>query len=221
MSKPRIAVVLSGCGVFDGAEIHETVLTLLEIARQGGEYVCFAPNIPQHHVVNHLTGQEEQGGHRNVLTEAARIARGEIKDLKEYAAVDFDALIFPGGFGVAKNLSTFALDGPECWINPDVERAIKETHAAGKPMGALCAAPILFARALGNGVKVTVGDNPDFVAGIESMGGVHEVTTHGEVVVDETNRIVTTPCYMLDATITQISDGAHNAVAAVMARITR
>lgn len=218
MAKPKVAVVLSGCGVYDGAEIQEAVLTMLAIVRQGGTYQCFAPNIPQNHVINHLTGQEETGATRNVLIEAARIARGDIKDLREYRAADYDAIVFPGGFGAAKNLCTFALDGPECHVNGDVERVIKEAHAAGKPIGALCISPALITRVLGK-VTVTIGDNRDVAAGIESMGGIHKTTTHGEVTIDRENRVATTPCYMLDATIDQIDTGAQNVVQAVLSMV--
>jgi enhancing lycopene biosynthesis protein 2 len=214
----KVAVVLAGCGVYDGAEIHEAVLTLLALARQGVAAQCFAPNAPQHHVINHLTGQEDAGATRNVLIEAARIARGDIKDLREYQAADFDAIIFPGGFGVAKNLCTFALDGVDCWVNADVEAALKATHAAGKPIGALCIAPALVAKVL-SPVTVTVGDDGDVAQGITSMGSHHTVATHGEVVIDESAKVVSTPCYMLDATIGQIADGTEAAVAAVLRMI--
>lgn len=215
MASPKVAVVLAGCGVFDGAEIHEAVLTLLAITRRGGTYECFAPNIPQHHVINHLTGQEETGVFRNVLIEAARIARGAIKDLREYRPEDYDALVFPGGFGVAKNLCSFALDGTECRVTPDVEKAIRDTHAARKPIGALCISPTLIARVL-TGVTVTIGDNTDVAAGIEGMGGQHKTAGHGQVVMDRENLVASTPCYMLDATIDQIADGADAVVGAVL-----
>lgn len=214
MANPKVAVVLAGCGVFDGAEIQEAVLTMLAIARQGGTYQCFAPNSPQNHVINHLTGQEEHGATRNVLIEAARIARGNVKDLREFKAADYDAILFPGGFGVAKNLCTFALDGPECHVNSDAERVIREVHEAGKPIGALCIAPALIARVL-KGVTVTIGDNREVSDGLESMGATHITAGHGDVVIDHDARLATTPCYMLDGTIDQIATGADAVVAAV------
>ncbi|MFA7430774.1 MAG: isoprenoid biosynthesis glyoxalase ElbB [Rhodospirillaceae bacterium] len=219
MAKPKVAVVLSGCGVYDGSEIHEAVLTMLAIVRKGGTYQCFAPNIPQNHVINHLTGQEDHGATRNVLIEAARIARGNIKDLREFRAAEYDAIMFPGGFGAAKNLCTFALDGPECHVNSDVERAIREVHDAGKPIGALCISPALITRVLGD-VTVTIGDAADVAAGIESMGGTHKAATHGQVVMDRKALVASTPCYMLDATIDQIATGAENVVDAVFSMIT-
>ncbi len=208
--KPTIAVVLSGCGVYDGAEIHESTLTLLALDRQGADYQCFAPNVDQAHVVNHLSG-EEMPESRNVLTEAARIARGAIKDLKEFNAADYDAIIFPGGFGAAKNLSSFAFDGTDCTVNEDVSGAVKAVHDAGKPIGALCIAPAMMAKIFESG-KMTIGQDAGTAEAIESMGGSHEPTNHGEVVVDESLRLVTSPCYMLDATISQIADGTENAV---------
>ncbi len=210
----NIAVVLAGNGVYDGAEIHEATLTLLAIARQGAKYQCFAPDVNQAHVVNHLTGQE-MSETRNVLVEAARIARGNIKSLAEYKAADFDAIIFPGGFGAAKNLCTFAFDGVECTVNPDVENAIRNTVVAEKPVGALCISPVLVAKVLGD-VQVTIGQDEGTAAAVETLGGTHVQTTHGEIVVDEKYKVVTTPCYMLDATIDQIADGAENVVKQIL-----
>ena len=206
----KFAVVLAGNGVFDGAEIHEATLTLLAINRHGAQYQCFAPDVEQAHVINHITG-EEMPETRNVLVEAARIARGNIKPLSEYKADDYDTIIFPGGFGVAKNLCTFAFDGTDCTVNPGVERAIRETVAQKKPIGALCISPVLIAKVLGD-VKVTIGNDEDTIQAVRAMGGKHEQTSHGQVVVDEKYKIVTTPCYMLDANIGQIAAGAENAV---------
>jgi len=209
-AKPIFAVVLSGCGVYDGAEIHEATLTLYAIKKLGANYEIFAPDTDMHHTINHATGKPVKEK-RNVLTESARIARGNIKPLNEYKASKFSGLIFPGGFGVAKNLCTFAFDGPDCKVLPVVEKAIKETAKLGKPIGALCIAPVLIARVLGN-VSVTVGNDRDTIKAIEKLGGKHIKTAQGEVSVDPVNKIVSTPCYMLDSTIDQIGDGAMNAV---------
>ncbi|MGE5518093.1 MAG: isoprenoid biosynthesis glyoxalase ElbB [Bacteroidota bacterium] len=210
MTKPSFAVVLSGCGVYDGAEIHEAVLTLLAIDRAGGTYQCFAPDIAQMHVVNHLTG-EETADSRNVLVEAARIARGAIKPLSALDAAAFAALIFPGGFGVAKNLCSFAQDGPECSVNPDTERAIRAMRAANKPIGALCIAPAVLARVLGE-VDLTIGTDAGTAAALEQMGAHHVNKLHGEIVVDAAHKVVTSPCYMLESRIGQIADGADAVV---------
>ena len=210
----KIAVVLAGCGVYDGAEIHEATLTMLAISRQGAQYQCFAPDVEQAHVVNHLTG-EEMPEKRNVLIEAARIARGNIKPLSEYKAENYDALIFPGGFGVAKNLCTFAFDGIKCKVNPDVEKAVRTTVVAEKPIGALCISPVLIAKILTE-VEVTIGNDEGTAQAIENLGATHINTTHGQIVTDEKYMLVTTPCYMLDATIDQIADGAENLVKKVL-----
>lgn len=212
MSKtpPRIAVVLSGCGVHDGAEIQEAVLTLLAIDRHGAKAVCFAPNVPQMHVIDHLTGQPT-GESRNVLVEAARIARGAISDLAAFKAEDVDAIIFPGGFGAAKNLCSFAVDGPGCSVDPSVEAAIRAMRTANKPIGALCIAPTLLARVLGQG-KVTIGNDQETAKAVEAMGARHKTAGHGEVVVDKDLKLATSPCYMLDASIAQIADGAEAVV---------
>jgi enhancing lycopene biosynthesis protein 2 len=211
----KFAIILSGCGVFDGAEIHETTLTMLAIMKQGATYVVFAPDILQHHVINHLTG-EEMKEKRNVLIESARIARGKIKDLRDYEANNFDALIFPGGFGVAKNLSDFAFKGADCTIHTDVEKAILKTAGKNKPIGALCISPVILAKIFGD-VKVTIGDEKGPAEAIEKMGATHIKTTHSEVIIDEKNNLFTTPCYMLDANIVQIAEGAENIVRAMMA----
>lgn len=213
MSPKKIAVVLSGCGHQDGAEIHEATLTLWAIHKHGADFQCFAPDIPQHHVLNHING-EEMDEQRNVLIESARIARGKIKDIKEFSAGEFDGLIFPGGVGAAKNLCSYALDGPDCIVNPDVERAIMEMHTAGKPIGALCIAPVIVAKVLGS-VEVTIGSDDTTAMNIEKMGGTHTATGHGEIVIDLANKVVTTPCYMLQARVDQIAEGAENLVKAV------
>lgn len=210
----KFAVVLAGNGVYDGAEIHEATLALYAIAKNGGEYQIFAPNMEQHHVINHITG-EEMPETRNVLVESARIARGNIKDLKEFSPNNFDYLLFPGGFGVAKNLCTFAFDGANCSVNTDVENAVKAMHKAEKPIGALCIAPALIAKILGN-IEVTIGQDEGTANAISAMGAKHANTNHGEVVCDTKNKIVTTPCYMLDATIAQIGEGAENVVKKLM-----
>ena len=216
MGKPaQVAVVLSGCGVFDGAEIHESVLTLLALDRLGAAYQCFAPDVTQAHVINHLTHEEAEGESRNVLVEAARIARGKIRPLADFRSDDFDALAFPGGFGAAKNLSTFAFEGPNCTVNHDVERAVKDMVAAKKPIAALCITPAVMARLL-DGVEVTIGSDPGTAEAINAMGGKHSATTHEEVVIDHRYKMVTAPCYMLDATVSQIADGAMNAMRAML-----
>jgi enhancing lycopene biosynthesis protein 2 len=202
----KFAVVLAGCGVYDGAEIHEAVMTLYAIALSGCSYQIFAPNIDQHHVVNHLTGKVADEK-RNVLVEAARIARGKALPLDQYHPKDFDALVFPGGFGVAKNLCSFAFDGAQCNINPEVERAIINTHMQKKPIGALCISPVILAKALGKGT-FTIGQDQGTANAIEVLGGKHKPTNHGEVIIDNENLLFTSPCYMLDAKITDIANGA-------------
>lgn len=216
----KVAVILSGCGVFDGAEIHESVLTLLALERLGAAYQCFAPDVEQAHVINHLSGDVAEGERRNVLVEAARIARGEIKPLSAFDAGDFDAIALPGGFGAAKNLSTFAFDGAACQVNPDLERALKDMVAAGKPIAALCITPAIVARVL-DGATVTIGSDQGVADAIAAMGATHTEATHGEVVIDQRYKLVTTPCYMLNATVSQIADGAHNAMEAMLKLVER
>lgn len=214
MQNKKIAVILSGCGHQDGAEIHEATLTLWAIHKHGADYQCYAPDVKQHHVLNHITGQE-MAEQRNVLIESARIARGNILDMAEFNADTVDGLIIPGGFGAAKNLCTYAFDGPDCSVNKDVESAVKTMYAAGKPIGALCIAPVILARLLGN-VELTIGQDEATAANITKMGGLHTTTRQGEVTVDTDNKLVTTPCYMLDSRVDQIGQGADNLVKALL-----
>lgn len=210
----KFAVLLSGCGVFDGAEIHEATLSLLAIARQGCSYEIFAPDINQHHVINHITGVEMDET-RNVLIESARIGRGNIRNLKQFNPAIFDGLLLPGGFGAAKNLSTWAFEGAGSSILPEVEEAITGMVALKKPVGALCISPVILAKIFGN-VNLTIGDDESTIDALESLGANHVYATHGEVVVDPGQKLITTPCYMLDATIDQIADGASNVVDAMI-----
>ncbi len=213
-SQKKFAVVLSGNGVFDGSEIHEAVMTLYAINRNNAEYQIFAPDMDQHHVLNHLSG-EEMDEKRNVLVESARIARGNAKALSEYLAQEFDALIIPGGFGAAKNLSSFAFDGVNCKVHPEMEMAINTTHKAGKPIGALCIAPVILARVLGD-VVLTVGQDQGTTDALGKMGAQAVKTNAREIATDLENKIVTNPCYMLDSSIVDIAEGANNVVKALL-----
>lgn len=213
---PKIGVVLSGCGVMDGSEIHEAVLTLLALSEKGVEALCMAPNVDQYHVINHLTNGEMKEN-RNVLVEAARIARGKIKDIKQVKEAEIDALIFPGGYGAAKNLSTFAFDGANCKVNPDVARLAEEVHAAGKPIGAICISPAVIAKIFeGSAVKLTIGDERETAKAIQKMGQRHVDCGVREICVDEHNRIVTTPAYMLADNIVEAYEGIRKLVAEVL-----
>lgn len=212
----RVGVVLSGCGVFDGAEIHEATLTLLFLDRAGAEIVCMAPDTDQMHVVNHIKG-EATGEKRNVLAESSRIARGVIKDLKDVKSADLDALVFPGGFGAAKNLCDFAVKGADCAVNPQVERLIKEMHAAKKPIGFACIAPVIAAKVLGSfNPELTIGNDKDTAEAIEKMGGKHVGSPVENAVIDRKNKIVTTPAYMLGPTISKVALGIEKLINEVL-----
>lgn len=212
----RVGVLLSGCGVFDGAEIHEATLTLLFLDRGGARILCMAPNVEQRHVINHLN-QDETGEVRNVLTESARIARGEIRDVADVSADDLDALILPGGFGAAKNLSDFAEKGAEAAVEPETARLLGEMAVAGKPIGALCIAPTTLVKALADRKpKVTIGNDPGTAAVIESMGGRHQDCAVDDICIDEANRIVSTPAYMLGPGIKDVAAGIEKLVNQVL-----
>ena len=218
----KIGVVLSGCGVYDGSEIHEAVITLLAIDRNGAEAVCMAPNVAQLHVVNHLSGEVASGETRNVLVEAARIARGKIKDLATVTAAELDALILPGGFGAAKNLCNFAVKGPDCEVNPEVARIIREMVAAKKPVGAVCIAPAILSRVLGSDRlphQLTIGTDPDTAAALTGMGSQHVACPAREFVVDQANKIVSSPAYMLAGGIAEAAEGIEKCVKALIGLI--
>ncbi|MEP8959247.1 isoprenoid biosynthesis glyoxalase ElbB [Enterobacter mori] len=211
----KIGVVLSGCGVYDGSEIHEAVLTLLALSRQGAEAICFAPDKSQADVINHLTG-EPMAETRNVLIEAARIARGAVQPLLQADASTLDALIVPGGFGAAKNLSTFASEGAECHVDPDLKRLALALHAAGKPLGFICIAPAMLPRIFDFPLRLTIGTDIDTAEIVEDMGGEHVPCPVDDIVVDEDNKIVTTPAYMLAQSIAEAATGIDKLVDRVL-----
>lgn len=210
-----IGVILSGCGFMDGAEIHESVCTLLALDQLDAETLCFAPN-SEFEVIDHRTG-EPTGERRNALEESSRISRGPIQDLAAASAADLDAVILPGGFGAAKVLSDFATEGANCTVNPDVARLLREMHAAGKPIGAICIAPALLARALGDtNPTLTIGNDEATAQALEQMGCTHEDCPTDAFVIDRDNRIVTTPAYMLGPNIAAVYNGIRKAVNAVL-----
>lgn len=211
----KVAVILSGCGVYDGAEIYESVLTLLALEQEGCQYQCFAPNITQAHVINHLTG-EVMSETRNVLVEAARIVRGNIHDLSTANAAEFDALILPGGYGAAKNLSDFAFKGAECSVQPEVLAFCKAMVAQNKPLGFICIAPAIIPHVYGEGAKVTIGTDTGTAAAIEQMGGQHVSCPVDDCVIDEAHKVVSTPAYMLAGNIAEAASGISKLVKAVV-----
>ncbi|MFU2329408.1 isoprenoid biosynthesis glyoxalase ElbB [Pseudomonas sp. NFX98] len=214
MSK-KVAVILSGCGVYDGAEIYESVITLLRLDQRGAQVQCFAPNIAQLHVINHLTG-EEMPESRNVLVESARIARGEIKDIREADAEDFDALIIPGGFGSAKNLSNFAIEGTGCTVQPEVLALTEAFAEAGKPVGLICISPALAAKIYGPGVTCTIGNDTETAAALNKMGATHKECGVSDIVEDKARKLVSTPAYMLAQSISEAAGGINKLVDRVL-----
>ena len=212
----KVAVILSGCGVYDGAEIHESVLTLLSIEQNGAVYKCFAPDMNQYHVINHLTG-EEISEQRNVLVEAARIARGDIEPLAALRVADFNALVVPGGFGAAKNLSDFAFEGAELRVQVDVLVAVKSFAEAGKPIGLICIAPVMAGRIFAEGVLATIGKDSTTAEAMEQTGVTHQICAVDDIVVDETHKLVTTPAYMLAKNISEAASGINKLVGKVLA----
>lgn len=211
----KVAVVLSGCGVFDGAEIYESTLTLLHLDRLNVAYQCMAPNIPQMHVINHLTGEVATGESRNVLVEAARIARGDILDLAKAKAEDYSAVIFPGGFGAAKNLCDFAVKGPDCRVTPEVSRFIGEAIQHKIPLGFICIAPAIMgkvAQQLGFKTTLTLGTGEEWSQKIQAMGNTHLSCPVRAIAVDEAHHIISTPAYMEANRISEAADGIENLV---------
>lgn len=221
----KIGILLSGCGVYDGAEIQEAVLSMLAVQEIGAEYICISVDAPQHHVINHTTG-EEMPETRNMLVEAARIARGEIRNINSIAPADIDALIIPGGFGSAKNFTKWAFEGSDGAILPEVKLLLVNLVNVGKPIAALCVSPVVLAKALeGSSVhaNMTIGSDkegspysiPDFSAGLAKTGVEPVMKTVREIQIDTANKIVTAPCYMMDATILEIRNNIRQAVEAL------
>lgn len=200
----KVAIILSGCGVYDGAEIHESVLTLLALSVANVDYQCLAPNINQTHVINHLTGDVSEGEERNVLVESARIARGDIQDLASVSPDNFSAAILPGGFGAAKNLCDFAFKGADSSVNPDVKAFVSTLAKQQKPLGFICIAPAMIPKIIDSGVICTIGNDPDTASAINTMGAQHQDCAVDEIVVDEKHKVVSTPAYML-------ADNVHQA----------
>lgn len=215
----KVAVVLAGCGVYDGAEINEAVLTLLSLEQQGAEYQCYAPDIAQMHVINHLTGEVAEGETRNVLVEAARIARGNVLALSEASASNYDALLVPGGFGAAKNLSNFAVAGDQMEVESSFLKLARDFHAAGKPVGLICIAPVMAAAICGEGTQCTVGNDAEVAAAIEAMGGKHLECPVSEARVDKQRKLVTTPAYMLAGRVSEAYSGISACVKEVLALV--
>ena len=213
----QVAVILSGSGVFDGAELHEAVLTLLAIEQEGASYQCFAPDVNQLHVVNHLTGEVSEGETRNVLVESARIARGDIKPVTECDVTAFDTLILPGGFGAAKNLCTFAVDGENCTFNEEVLTVCKAFAQAKKPAAYACIAPALAAKVYGNNVNLTIGNDAGTAEALEQFGIKHQNCAVTEVIIDSEAKLVTTPAYMLGQNLLEVGEGLDKMVQAVFA----
>ena len=217
----KVGVLLSGCGFNDGAEIHESVLTMLFLDKFGAEMILMAPNIDQMHVINHYTGQEMEE-YRNVLVESSRIARGEIKDMAEVTGNDLDALIIPGGFGVAKNLSDYAMAGSDCAVNPDVYRLIAELRVMEKPIGAICIAPVMMAKILGeqeDSANMTIGYDETTSTDILSMGSKHVECPVSEMIIDKEKKIVTTPAYMEAKSIKEAADGIEKLINQILSMI--
>ncbi|MFQ5417963.1 MAG: isoprenoid biosynthesis glyoxalase ElbB [Myxococcota bacterium] len=214
----RVAVVLSGCGYLDGAEIHESVITLLALDRAGAQVQCFAPDKPQRDVVDHRTGETRAGESRNVLSEAARIARGEIEDVASARPEDFDAVIVPGGFGAAKNLCSFATEGANCSVDPGVEKLLRSAHEAGKPVGLICIAPAIGARLFPD-VELTIGSDPDTAGALEQMGAHHKACPVESCVYDARAKVASCPAYMLGPGIKDVAAGIEALVKQVLSMV--
>jgi len=215
----KVAVVLSGCGVYDGSEIHESVVTLLALDRAGAEIVFAAPAMEQAHVINHLNGDVMGSDKRRVEVEAGRIARGQVMDLAKLKASEIDAIIFPGGFGAAKNLCTYAFDGPELKVNDEAARITREMVQAKKPVGTMCIAPVMTAKILADAgitATVTIGNDEATAGHITGFGAKHQACAVDDVVVDQANKVVSTPAYMLAGSIKEAAAGIEKLVAAVI-----
>lgn len=216
----KVAVVLSGCGVYDGSEIHEAVSVLSHLTRNNAVPCCFAPDVPQMHVINHLKGEEDKSHKRNVLQESARIARGSVENICKLLETQscYDAVIFPGGFGAAKNLSDFAVNGANLTVHPDIVKLLKDFHCAKKPIGLVCIAPILAAKVICN-VRITLGKDSSekwphrgAIGEARKLGALVEERDVNEYVFDEKNMVYSTPAFMYDGAFHEIDDGIGNMI---------
>ena len=213
---PRFAVVLSGCGRADGSEIHEAVSALLAIDEKGCTYHCYAPDMEQAAVINNLTSEKTEE-RRNVLVESARIARGNIKPLAELNVADYDCIVFPGGLGAITNWCDFAVAGVNCTVESSVARVLEQAYQAHKVIGAMCIAPVTISKVLGKyGITVTIGNDKTVADVIAKTGAKHQNTKAEEACVDEKNRIVTTPAYMLAQSVKEVYAGAQAMVDAMV-----
>ena len=221
----KIAVLLSGCGHLDGAEVREAVLTLLALDQHGASYQCIAPNAPQFHVINHVTGEPVAGAVRNILEESSRIARvGQCLDLAQAKVADYDALVMPGGYGVAKNHCSFAFKGAEADVRPDVAAFVLGFFDAKKPVGAICIAPALVALVLHqahDSATLTLGNDAGCAAALGQLGQINQNTPNArQIVIDETHKLITTPAYMFDdARLSDVWVGIERCVAEVLKRV--
>lgn len=215
----RIAVILSGCGFLDGAEIQESVLSLYFLDEKGCKVTCFAPDKDQFHVVDHVTGQPTLES-RNVMTEAARICRGEIRPLADLKMQDFDAIVMPGGYGAAKNLSDLAIRGADCEVEPDLSKVLAAAVLERKPIVAICIAPAVLAAALrtmrSHAVTLTIGTDEETSQVLTSLGARHQRCTVSEIAVDSDHRVVSTPAYMLGEGPAAVGAGIRKAIDQLM-----
>jgi len=218
MSEKKVAVILSGCGVNDGSEIYESTLVMLALDQADVKYQCMAPNIEQMHVINHLTGEEMSEG-RNVLVESARLARGDILDIADANPDNYAGLIFPGGFGAAKNLSNFAVAGEKMEVNPVVRKFAQAIHQKNKVIGLICIAPAMAPLLVGEGVKCTIGNDAGTAAAIDAMGGNHQACPVGDFCVDDEKNVITTPAFMLAGRISEAAEGIGKLVKEVISRL--
>jgi len=222
---PKVAVLLAGCGHLDGAEVRESVLALLALDQHGATVQCIAPNAPQFHVINHVTGEPVPGATRNILEESSRIARlGQCLDLAQAKVADYDALVMPGGYGVAKNHCSFAFKGAEADVRPDVAAFVKGFFDANKPVGAICIAPALVALALHqmhDSATLTLGNDAGCATALGQLGQINQSTPDAtEIVIDEAHKLITTPAYMFDdARLGDVWLGIERCVAEVLKRV--
>ncbi len=208
----KIAVILSGCGVMDGSEIHEAVSTLLAIDQAKAKYCCLAPSTPQARVVNHVTNEAIKNEKRNVLIESARIARGDIKDIATANPEDYDAAIYVGGYGAALNLCNFAVAGINHHVIPEILNFAKKMATLKKPQGFICIAPAMIAKIYGPNIIMTIGNDPDTAQAMIAMGNDHKNCPVTDIITDDSHKVVTTPAYMLANSIGEVFAGVKKLV---------
>ena len=208
----KTAIILSGCGQVDGSETHETILTILALEQHNLDWEGLAPSGLQTEVYDHYTNTKENISPSSMITEAARLVRGNITIINAVNASDYAAVIIPGGAGVIKNLSNYSTAGINFTIHPELLAFMATIVRLQIPAGFICIAPILIPKLYGNKPKLTIGSNVELAAKIVQIGGEHCDCLANDIVIDHAQKIVSTPANMVAKNIVEVYHGIYKLV---------